>query len=239
MSISDSITLLVLVLGFLITLFTYVSTIALKPRLAMIVGLKMLLHYTHNNRLMVTMDFVFLNAGAQPGVLIDLSGKLKSDDGTISTEIRWEKFEETTNIAPPGTPSKFYRRSGDLVHLLILPGRATESGGVLSTIRLFTDMPFTLQDTQYLLEVTGLEGSTLRRKKMSCSLQLQSGAAAYLQRYCTENEKGEYNNRLSFTREISSQKTGWRLLRKPPAIQFISQRVQPSPAQPFESTSPS
>jgi hypothetical protein len=232
MAINDIITLVLLVLGFLVALLTYVSTIALKPRLALIVGLKMHLHYTRDKRLIVTMDFVFLNGGAQPGVLIDLSGTISPEEKESPTApaIRWEKFEETQNIAPPGTPSRYYTRSAGFVHPLILPGRAAEAGGLDKTIRLFTEAPFTLEDKPYFLALTALEASTLKKARIQCCLHLEPGNADYLLRYGVEDEEGRFEKQLSLTRVIHSQKTfGWSVLRKPPAIDFISQKQKPAP----------
>ncbi len=248
MSISDIINSIILILGFLIALFTYVYTVAMKPRLSMVVGQEMLLHYTYEKRLIVTTDFVFLNGGAQPGALIDLSGTLSSVDGgslanrkNVETPIRWEKFEETQNIADPGKPSRYYTRSAGMVHTLIVPGRAAGAGGIESTIRLFTKGKITIEDKHYLLELTGLEGSKLAREcKASCCLQVQPGHAQYLLEHCVENQSGTFEKRLSFTREIFSKRTfRSRLLGKPTIVHFISHLEGSSTPTQFEGSHPS
>jgi hypothetical protein len=193
-------TLIVTVLGFMIAFFTYAFTVARNPRLSMVINPKIHLHYTEDNRLILTTDYIFLNGGAQPGVLIELLGTISPIDGQ-SVNLRWEKFEETENTAKPGNASQYETHSSGWVHPLFVPGRSAGSSGQASTIRLYADAPSALKGANYQLELTGVEGSKLANEcKVVCCLHLEQSDTDFLSHYCTE-DNGVWENRLIMMRE--------------------------------------
>jgi hypothetical protein len=203
MSVGDVIslcTLIVTVLGFVIAFFTYALTVARNPHLSMVIGPKIHLHYTQSKKLIMTTDYIFLNGGAQPGVLIELLGTISPIDGK-SVNLRWDRLEETRNIATPGAKAAYATHSTGWVHPLFIPGRAAGSSGPASTIRLYADAPSTLKGENYRLELTGVEGSTLANEcKVVCCLQLKQSDADFLSNHCTE-EAGQWKTRLIMMRE--------------------------------------
>jgi hypothetical protein len=232
--LNSILTLTIAVLGLVVALFTYVLTVASNPRLSVVMGQRMHMHYTANKaRLIVTTDYVFLNGGAQPGALIDLSGIILLADGGKQFPIAWERFEESKNVSGQG----LQMGSSDLVRPLIVPGRTGGSGGVEKTIRLYTpkDHPFELKKDagEYSLKLTGVEGSKLaRRYTVICRLHVKEHHARYLSgKMCTEyhvkNQNDQWDDRLILLREPVPKESmmarmGRRLLKKPPMLIFTS-----------------
>jgi hypothetical protein len=189
---------------FVVALFTNVLTVASNPRLSVVMGQRMHMHYTHHKkRYIVTADYVFLNGGAQPGALIDLSATISLADGVRLTPIAWERFEETNNVPVKG----LYTGSSDLVRPLIVPGRTGGSGGVEKTIRLYSakDHSFVLNEDagEYRLKLTGVEGLQLVGEyAVVCRMHLKEHHATYLfGEMSTENQNNKWNDKLILIRE--------------------------------------
>jgi len=129
MSVGDVIALVSLAF----TLLTYVYSIALWPRLKMLIDEDVWLSYfvdRHGEHLCLKSYFTFFNSGAQPGAIANLLGTLSVVDGSgtaIRGDLRWNWFFEEDGVA-----------SNIGAHTFVVAGRG--SGGTKAIqMNLLTD----------------------------------------------------------------------------------------------------
>src|SRR5258708_21526471 len=123
MAVSDVLALISLVVSafaFLISFLTYVYTVALGPRLDILFGENIWLHYTEEYKLCVMSYFVFFNGGAQPGAIVKLSGTLAPTRQGMGTSMRWNLFGVDTDIQAHQWGNSFTTESSP--HSLIVAG---------------------------------------------------------------------------------------------------------------------
>jgi hypothetical protein len=208
MSAGDTIALVVAVLtgaGLIVAQFTYYHAVASRARVEMTVGQEIVLHYTHDFRLYVRADLAFLNKGAQPAALVQVSGRLYKQDGTIpEVHLQWRTFETTTNTPEHGWDS----RSTETVYTLVIPGRQAGPASLTRRIRLIAPRHDQQADPPLLrgelrLELTALmdygRSPTCARE---CSLKISPDHALALNTVCVEDEKARYEKRLFLLRQI-------------------------------------
>jgi hypothetical protein len=153
MSAGDVIALLSLVFA----LLTYVYSIALWPRLRMLIDEDVWLSYfidRHGEHLCLKSYFTFFNSGAQPGAIANVLGTLSLVDGSgkaMSWDLRWNWFFEEDGV-----------EANVGAHTFVVAGRG--SGGTkLIHMNLLTDHPCTIVPGKYVLELRGLVGPGLSR----------------------------------------------------------------------------
>ncbi len=153
MSTSDLLALISLIvsaLAFVTSLLTYVYTVALGPRLEILFGENIWLHYTEDYKLCIMSYFVFFNGGARPGAIVNLSGTLYPFPAGVETNIRWSLFGKDIDIQPDQWGYAFTPESSP--HSLIVDGRG--NGGItMRSIELQSDDTYQLQPGTYRLTI--------------------------------------------------------------------------------------
>lgn len=153
MSVGDLIALGSLVFA----LLTYVYSIALWPRLKILIDEDLWLYYFVDHRgehLCLKSYFTFFNGGAQPGAIANLLGSLTlvDDSGANKTwDLRWNWFFQEDGV-DADRPA----------HTFVVAGRG--SGGTRSiNMNLLTDHQCRIAPGKYSLELRGLVGPGLRK----------------------------------------------------------------------------
>jgi len=142
MSVSDVSNLAIAVLtalGVIIALFTFRRSLAGRAKLDMSLGREILLHYTGNHELILTADFTFLNRGALPGFVTEISAII--DEADLAKKLVWRLYEVSTVTGrhPWNGSTLRWTRSDEQVGPLIVPGRTSGSSGVTRRIRLYEE----------------------------------------------------------------------------------------------------
>src|SRR5437588_430252 len=75
--------------AFFVALLTYVYTVALGPRLKLLFGEQLALHYSSSKQLYIWSNFAFFNEGAKPGAIVELAGTISAGDGR-NQSLRWD-----------------------------------------------------------------------------------------------------------------------------------------------------
>mgnify|MGYP001279908665 CR=1 FL=1 len=153
MSVGDVVALVSLAF----TLLTYLYSIALWPRLKMLIDEDLWLSYfvdRHGEHLCLKSYFTFFNSGAQPGAIANILGTLSLIDGGVlarTWDLRWNWFFEEDGVA-----------TNQGAHTFVVAGRG--SGGTRSIqMNLLTDHQCAIVAGTYLLELRGLIGPGLTK----------------------------------------------------------------------------
>jgi hypothetical protein len=229
MSFNDALTLILATFALLISLLTFIYTVAKRASIHMLIGQNIRLKYTWDYKLYVVADFAFFNQGAQPGAIVEILGTIKKDNASENFDFRWTTFEETKNIAPPGKPTKLWTSSTDNVHTIIIPGRTGGTGGIMQQIRLLSYKPCKLgsglDNKNYTLELRALVGPGLTKWcVVSVNLKISPYQANYLEHSCVEDKStGIAKDTLRLERKTPSKRNRLpRLFDKPAIPDFIS-----------------
>jgi hypothetical protein len=142
MSVSDLSNLAIAILtalGVIIALFTFRRSLAGRAKLDMSLGREILLHYTGNREFILTADFSFINRGALPGFVTEISAII--DEGNLARRLVWRLYEVSTVTGrhPGNGSTRRWTRSDEQVGPLIIPGRTSGSAGVTRRIRLYEE----------------------------------------------------------------------------------------------------
>jgi hypothetical protein len=217
MSVSDASAIAVAVLtaaGVILALLTFRRSLDSPPKLKLSVGQEIILHYTSESRLILTADFAFINKGALPGLVTEVSADLygPGPKKVLITSLRWRTFEDSTSYRD-GTDgrTRWWTRSGGPVHTLIVPGRAGGSSGATSKIRLYQDRPVTgsevllAEAAVYPVTFSVREGSSREKvDEYKCELSVSDVHAKKFSAMCTEDaEDGTWEHRLILRRRPS------------------------------------
>ena len=216
MSVSDASAIAVAALtavGVILALLTFRRSLDSPPALELSVGQEIILHYTSESRLILTADFAFINKGALPGLVTEVSADLYKPGlkEVLITSLRWRTFEDSTTYRD-GTDgrTRWWTRSGGPVHTLIVPGRAGGSSGATSKIRLYQDGPITdsevlLAEAVYPVTFSVREGSSREEvDEYKCELSVSGEHAKDFSAMCTEDAKnGTWKHRLILRRRPS------------------------------------
>jgi hypothetical protein len=224
MNVNDVLTLTVATIALLISLLTFVYTVATRASIHMLIGQNIRLKYTWDKRLYVVADFAFFNQGAQPGAIVEISGTLKNINASDVFDFRWLTFEETKNIALPGEPTKLWTSSTDYVHTIIIPGRAGGTGGIMQQIRLLSKKPCTLDNSTYTLALSALVGPRLTKQcEVTVNLIISPYQASFLENNGVEDkDTGVAKKMLTLKRKtLSKGNLIQRLFGKPVIPDFI------------------
>jgi hypothetical protein len=233
MTLNDMFTLFIAGLALLLSLATFVFTIVTGPRLNVLIGDVIMLHYSARFNLFVHSNFTFFNEGAQPGALVELSGTILTADKRRSEDLRWIGFEKNEYIEEPGKAYRLFTKPLVMPQTIIVSGRAAGGGGAETMgICLVTLKPFELpvkadkdEVESYRLKLRGLIGPKLRRWcTTEVILQISSDYAQFLRDECMASESGPYEHSLILRRQNDSESRkswGARLLR-PPSQVFVA-----------------
>jgi hypothetical protein len=216
MALSDALTAIISAFAAVLALLTFVYTFALKPSLQLQIGREVILHYSTNSeklladrrmRLILTADFVFLNKGAQPMVVMELVGILwrSGESRPSDPDLFWRQYEKTENIAPPGKDSQYHTRSSGVVQITTIEGRGISS----SRIRLYSPTQKILTEGDYKLDLKAIGGPARRQQApLSCLLHLGDSDATDLKKNGAEIDK-KFGIRISFKRVIAATKADY------------------------------
>ena len=198
MSSSDILSLVSLffsAFAFVVALLTYVYTVALGPRLKLLFGEELALHYSEDDVLYIWSNFAFFNEGAKPGAIVELVGAILSKNR--SEQLRWDSFVVNKNSRGPGeVPLKLFHNEGR-PETVVVTGRGIETKG----IQLSTDKPFELTKGCYRLELQGLVGPKLTKWcKVEADLDITSEGIDFLSRY-GKVKKGTFGHSLHMRRK--------------------------------------
>jgi len=216
MSVSDASAIAVAVLtaaGVILALLTFRRSLDSPPELELSVGQEIILHYTSSSRLILTADFAFINKGALPGLVTEVSADLyePGPKKILITSLRWRTFEDSTSYRD-GTDgrTRWWTRSGGPVHTLIVPGRAGGSSGATSKIRLYQDRLIAgsevlLAEAVYPVTFSVREGSSREKvDEYKCELSVSDEHAKGFRAMCTEDaDNGTWEHRLILRRRPS------------------------------------
>ncbi len=213
MSVGNSIALvaaLITAVGLVLSQLTYVRAVSSRAIVDMRVGQELAFHYTRDHRLNIRADLAFLNSGAQPAALVQVSATLLTGDpNTPEIQLRWRTFEDTTNSQGQG----WVTGSTGTVRTLIIPGRAAGTSSITSRVRFVAfpgepDGSLPVLGPEAHLTFTALvDYARTTPRPYSCRLQISPEHAAALNTKCVEhrNERGRYvfDARLFLLREIT------------------------------------
>lgn len=200
MSSSDTLSLVSLffsALAFFVALLTYTYTVALGPRLKLLFGERLTLHYSRNNRLCIWSNFAFFNEGAKSGAIVELAGTISASNGGDQS-LRWDSFQSNQNVAEPGrAPQKLFVNEGQ-PETIVVTGREVETQG----IQLSTDKSFILTEGRYRLKLQGLVGPELTRWcETEADLVITSENVQFLHKYSeVDPQTGTFERALHLIR---------------------------------------
>jgi len=216
--IATVVTAVITGVGVIIALLTYSYSVASTPRVRMKIGPDVAMHYDQHGVLIVRADFVFWNAGAQPGAISEISGRLAADepDGAKLT-FYWRTFEEIDVLRGENGKSVWWSHSTGPVYPIIVPGRAAGSSSVVKGIRLYeisgsgrsgnlpVSKPGSLPAGRYRVS---LEAIVDGPKRTSCpyrfDLTISETNSGQLDSDCRENKDAVWHHRLIARRSPSS-----------------------------------
>jgi hypothetical protein len=157
------------------------------------------LHHALN----VNASFTFINEGATPGVILELSGSISSGSGGRSGDLKWRAFLESRNMAQPGEMVRYRNINLGEPSPIIVTSRAV--GGVETKfISMQTTEQFELSKGDYKLVFRGLTGPKLAmRCKETVILKITEQDATLLlsKEYSADPVTGEIPHSLTFTRQ--------------------------------------
>lgn len=238
MSSSDLLSLVSLVVSafaFFVSLLTYVYTVALGPRLEILVGETIELHYTADYKLCMISYFAFFNGGAQSGAIVKVSGRISPTDRSRNATVYWDSFVEDKDIADTESKhaGKLWYSTESTAYTLVVTGRGV-GGTVAKRIGFITDEEYTLHPGKYVLELKGLVGPKLTRWcKAKGNLEISREDVQYLGREeCREDAEGNYQASLLLSRKEFSKRSWISGLFRLVDPTFISQRQNPSSKPP-------
>jgi hypothetical protein len=241
MTINDILTLFLAGLAFLLSLVTFIFTIFTGPRLNILLGDVIMLHYSAEFHLFVHSSFTFFNGGAQPGALVQLSGTLFATDKNKvdknkKEELRWIGFEKTAYVGEPGKTHQLLIEPLTMPQTVIVPGRASGGSGAetigicLVTLKAF-ELPIgTDEDAveSYQLRLRGLIGPKLRRWcTTEVTLQISSYYAQFLHNECVAIASGPHKHSLILRRQDAVRKSLWARLLRPTSQVFAALKSTP------------
>ncbi len=176
-------------------------TVALGPRLKLLFGEELALHYSNDDVLYIWSNFAFFNEGAKPGAIVELAGTISFNNR--SEQLRWDSFVVNKNVREPGeVPLKLFHNEGQ-PETIVVTGRGIETKG----IQLSTDKPFVLTKGCYRLELQGLVGPKLTKWcKVETDLEITSESIDHLRRYGKVNSEGTYEYSLHMRRQKQPEK---------------------------------
>ena len=109
------------------------TSIASPASIDMKIGQDIALHYSERGRLYLRADFAFINRGAQPAALVQITGTLRDLQGRVAPiEMHWSTFEDSIKR------ETWVSGSTGTVRTLVIPGRAAGPAGVVERIRLIS-----------------------------------------------------------------------------------------------------
>jgi hypothetical protein len=205
-SVSDASNLALAVLtalGLIIALLTFRRSLAGRARLDMSLGSEILLHNTKVPELILTADFSFINKGALPGIITEISAIIyETGQDSPAKRLTWRRYEVSiaTGRDPRNGSTVHWTRSGDQVAPLIVPGRTSGSSGISRKIRLYEEDAQTSQplsgDRTYTARFT-VWATAANKKTYQYKYRLLIGRddPANLTTYCTEKD-GKFSYRL-------------------------------------------
>jgi hypothetical protein len=221
--IATVVTAVITGVGVIIALLTYSYSVASTPQVRMKIGPDIVMHYDQYGVLIFRADFVFWNAGAQPGAISEISGRLAADEGDgAELALYWRTFEEIDVSRGENGRSIWWAHSTGPVYPVIVPGRAAGSSSVVKGIRLYqisgsegsgepsVIKPGSLRAGRYQVS---LEAIVDGPNRASCSyrfgLTISETHFGQLDSDCRENKDAVWHHRLMVRRLPSSgvQKT--------------------------------
>ena len=122
-------------LGLGFALFQFRDAVAGRANLHVGVGDVLRVHFVESFRLVITLDLIVINQGAQAGALTDVLGELRNAQGKATCKLRWERFERTQLTGGHGQKQPV-TGSVDVVSTLMVPGRSTGEG-ITRRVRLY------------------------------------------------------------------------------------------------------
>jgi hypothetical protein len=206
MSVSDASNLVIAVLtalGVIIALFTFRRSLAGQAKLDMSLGREILLHYTDDEKLILTADFSFINRGALPGFVTEISAIIyETDEDNPVKRLVWRLYEVSivTGRDPRNGSTHRWTRSDEQVGPLIVPGRTSGSSGVARRIRLYEEdtqagQPLSGDKTYKAKFIVWATASNKKTYQYKYRLFVGQDDPANLAAECTEKD-GKFRNRL-------------------------------------------
>jgi hypothetical protein len=129
-------TAVVTAIGVGVALLQFSKSLSTPPRLRIVIGHQMRLHYTDEHKqLIVTIDLLIANEGTRPGALAELKGCLKTGDAE-TLRLLWQRFETRTLVPVSEGRVRPHVGSSGVVSTMIVPGSAT-GRALTCTVRLY------------------------------------------------------------------------------------------------------